>query len=294
MILPAAMLALRTLAASPEPMTRTDLARTLDTTTENLWRSVKPLVAAGLVAEFPRNPPRPAYAPLLAATDAGRIAAADLAPPPAEALPASIDLTDRAAAVLRFLRSEARACRLPTQADIAVAVGTIRANIQRDIDRLLVAGCLVRDNAAPARRPRTLLTSLGTAVADGVVKVNQIVARPVRGAALGGPRRKRVSPVPAVVERVRSCFDDPPVPVKPKGPDPRLAHRAPVPDPPRREEVAPVSGVRQMVPVVSRGMKHPPIPQPAQRPEGFSADRWRLLSTPLPSPLHEACMRGTA
>jgi hypothetical protein len=40
------MLALRAIAKSKEPMTRTALAAQLDTRTESLWRSVKPLIAA--------------------------------------------------------------------------------------------------------------------------------------------------------------------------------------------------------------------------------------------------------
>lgn len=295
MILPASMLALRALAQSKEPMTRTALAAQLDTSTENLWRSVKPLIAAGLVTEVQRNPPRPAYAPLLAATDAGRIAVVDIAPPPAEALPPSVDLTDRAVAVLRFLRAEARECRIPTQSGIAAAVGTVRSNIQHAFDRLLAAGCLVRDEAASARRPRTLLTPLGTAVADGVVPV---VASPVRK---NWPRPRKAAPkrtVAAAVARVRECFGDPPVPAaKPRGPDPRLAHRAPVPDPPKREEPAPVSGVRVMAPpsLARRGgILHPPPPQPAERPANMRKDEWFRRSTPEKSYLHDACARGVA
>ncbi len=295
MILPASMLALRAIAKSKEPMTRTALAAQLDTSTENLWRSVKPLIADGLVTEVQRKPPRPAYAPLLAATDAGRIAVVDIAPPPAEALPPSVDLTDRAVAVLRFLRAEAKECRIPTQSGIAAAVGTARANIQHAFDRLLAAGCLVRAENASARRPRTLLTPLGTAVADGVVPV---VASPVRK---NWPRPRKPSPkrtVAAVVARVRECFGDPPIPAaKPKGPDQRLAHRAPVPDPEQRTEAAPVSGVRVMVPpsLARRGgIQHPPPPMPAERPANMRKDEWFRLSAPLPSALHDACARGTA
>lgn len=295
MIHPASMLALRAIAQSKEPMTRTALAKQLDTSTENLWRSVKPLIADGLVTEVQRNPPRPAYAPLLVATDAGRIAVVDIAPPPAEALPPSVDLTDRAVAVLRFLRAEARECRIPTQSGIADAVGTVRSNIQHAFDRLLAAGCLVRDENASARRPRTLLTPLGTAVADGVVPV---VASPPRK---NWPRPRKPSPkrtVAAVVARVRECFGDPPIhAAKPRGPDPRLSHRAPVPDPPKREEAATVSGQRVTVPhalAVRGGIKHPPIPQPAERPASMSKAEWfRGISVP-PSYLHDACARGAA
>lgn len=188
---------------------------------------------------------------------------------------------------LRALRSNGAPM---TRTDLATACG-VKASNQKATLAYLAAMGLVRDVERVPKRPTYAplvgLTDAGNVAADTGVLPK--APKPVKA-----KRAPKPSPVPAVVARVLSCFGDPPVPVKPKGPDPRLAHRAPVPDPPKREEPAPVSGVRIMVPVVSRGMKHPPIPQPAQRPEGCSPDRWRLLSTPLPSPLHDACARGTA
>ncbi len=109
--------------------------------------------------------------------------------------------------------------------------------------------------------------------------------------------RKRF-PVKAMVSRVAACFDDPPelmlprILEKPKGPDPRI-QRDPVPDPEQRAEAAPVSGPR-LPPASSRGVKHPPIPQPAQRPANKSKSDWyREVSVP-PSYLHDACARGAA
>lgn len=102
---------------------------------------------------------------------------------------------------------------------------------------------------------------------------------------------RRRFPVKAMVDRVRDCFDDPPEPAK-RGPDPRI-QRDPVPDPEQRAEAAPVSGPR-LPPASSRGVKHPPIPQPAERPPSMRKDEWFRRSTPEKSYLHDACARGVA
>lgn len=189
-----------------------------------------------------------------------------------------------------------RANKAPmTRSAIAAAIGTETKNLAGTLRTLAAMGLICDVERVPPRptyAPLVGLTDAGSVAADtGVLPNVPRLAKPKRAQA---KRKAKPSPVPAVVARVLSCFDDPPVPVKPKGPDPRLAHRAPVPDPPKREEPAPVSGVRLAAPVKSRGVVHPPIPQPAPRPDGCSPDRWRLLSTPLPSPLHDACARGTA
>lgn len=41
-----------------------------------------------------------------------------------------------------------------------------------------------------------------------------------------------------------------------------------------------------------RGIKHPPIPGPAERPQGVTPRAWEVRTTPEHSPLHNACARG--
>ena len=64
-----------------------------------------------------------------------------------------------------------------------------------------------------------------------------------------------------------------------KAPPPEKPAPAPV-------VVAPVAFARY------RDIKHPPIPGPAQRPEGMTARAWEVLTAPEKSVLHNACARG--
>lgn len=80
-----------------------------------------------------------------------------------------------------------------------------------------------------------------------------------------------------------------------KARDPRIT-RGPVPDPETPPAPAPPpDGIRVPAALANlRGIRHPPLPQPAVRPEGYDKRDWYRRVVPEKSPLHDACARGTA
>lgn len=68
----------------------------------------------------------------------------------------------------------------------------------------------------------------------------------------------------------------------------------PMPAPPVVEKPAPVVEVPEALAGyrLPEGMKHPPIPGPATRPQGMSVRQWAAITVPEHSPLHNACARG--
>lgn len=82
---------------------------------------------------------------------------------------------------------------------------------------------------------------------------------------------------------------------KPKPRDERIC-RPPVPDPETPPApVTPPEGIR-IPPALAnlRGIRHPPLPPPVERPEGYNKRDWYRCIVPEKSPLHDACARGTA
>lgn len=78
-----------------------------------------------------------------------------------------------------------------------------------------------------------------------------------------------------------------------EAPDPRIQRPAvPIPE---RVEAAPVSSIRVPDSLKMRGgIPHPPIPQPAARPDDIAPRRWERATVAEPCWLHDACARGMA
>lgn len=283
-ITPQGLAALRVIVASPGPIGRAAVASQTGLSKSNISKIVDRLVARGHVTEVPRPVEHAGRAPLLVATDAGRAAVpcGDIAPAVAEELPAVVHLASRVVALVTFLRAEAAAGRVPSQAAMGNHLGCHRANVQPYLAAAARAGCVEWTDGPRALRTRARLTPLGVAVAEGCVRVEEPVRRVVRPVV----KRRPVAAVRAAVVRVAAKVAQAVVreePVVDQVPVPRAA---PVdvgpPVPPGLDVNAP------------RPVRHPAPPAPAARPAHIRPGDWRRWTSAPRSPLHDACARGTA
>jgi len=282
--------ALRELVKNGEPMTKFAIARALGVHPSSITWLVKSLRNHGFVKEVPREAQRATYAPLVALTTKGAAAGQELheskllddvsATQPK--LPERVALYPKAAALLRFLHSEAAAGRIPTYLQCAASIDTARSYVGRLLKYLADAGCAIWDPQTGARVVRLRLTAIGMAAAEGRIALVEL-PRPMPP----GPTRRRGSSASTLDRQAPTREARPPVPAPPAPRTPSVI----IPPAPTRARVetrppevsAPLAPALPLPEVPAalktfRGIKHPPMPQGYERHAGISRGRWEELT----------------
>lgn len=248
----------------PPPSSAT-VGHILGLTRQAITKTVPAMVSAGLLrAEGRTSAMRlsPTLTGLTAKEAQGALVPPALAD---EELPASVPLSERGADVLRFYIAAAREGRVPVYEECAAAHGVTVSTVFVVVEKLERDGLVSRGGARSSLGHRLRVTALGFAADEGRVSVvSHYVARSARMIGRDRTTAPRVRRVRRSVEDVREAEASPAPALPPRPVDVSL----PPPVPPGLDVNAP------------RPIRHPPIPAPAPKPAGMSADRWLYLSTP--------------